>query len=467
MDTDGHQHVDPAFNSISYLYLLQIIYSQHTKKSELPQDLLECTVKYLLTFDHIQIRYAGLEFSQLLAMLEEHEIFPPTVTVEVLTGALLRLHPAGSLLTSHHLPLLKIAYHTDNVPSILPLITKNIVFYPGMRGPAETRPLCDKRLPPHSYISIESGLTTRLPAAYVQEYDLLCGLAHLSQRDYASASAAFERVFTFPSRDMGCSKAMSIAYNKWILVGLFLEGKLRTTPASVNSAVAKNLATLGRPYAGLAKAFEKPASENGAVEVKVEYDAQPPSFWAEEQNAGLVTEVLLHYERHHVLRLREIYSKIGLEDIRLLIHSVQAGGPLADAGQVEVLVRDMISNGILRGEITKPAGSAPGDGQGYLAFLPDETEDLAETQFAAEMAATAARLAALEPVLKATNERLGTSRDYVRHLIKEQKSAKEAAAAGGAGGGGSSSQSAMNKDDFGFDSQIEDEDLMTGVLAGN
>lgn len=449
------QHVDSAVNSISYAYLLNAIYSSETKNSRLPDDLAECTARFLLLFDDRQIRYAGDVFSSILEFVRTGQVFPPSVTIELLASALLRLDPTGSILTSHHLPLVKLAYQTQNAQPVLPLISKSIVFYPGMRGPTETRPLCDMRLPASAYLSIESGFTERVTPAEVMEYDLVCGLVHLSQRDWASAAAAFERVLTFPTRDGGCSTLMVQAHNKWILTNLLLTGTVRT--ASVQPNVQRAFGTLSKPYVELAKTFEKGATEGGAADLKAEAEAGTV-FWSEERNDGLVREVLAHYQRQHILRLREVYSKIGLEDIRTLTHSAETGKPLENTSEVEALLRDMIAQDMLAGVVEKPAGTVEGDGHGHLTFLPEGTE-LTETQFFARLQKSAAQILHLAPIINATNERLGTSRDYIKHLAKEQKKKEDGAAVAASG----------FKDmlDVGFDSQIEDEDLMTGVqVAG-
>lgn len=436
---------------------MNAVYYSETKNSHLPDDLAECTTKFLLTFDARQIRYAGAPFSSILDVLKAGQTFPPSIAVELLASALLRLDPTGSILTSHHLPLVSQAYQTQNISHVLPLISKSIVFYPGMRGQTENRPLCDLRLPSSAYISIESGLTGRVTSSEVLEYDLISGLCHVVQHDWASASAAFERVCTFPTRDQGCSAVMAQAYNKWILVNLLLVGKLRPTSSlgSITSTVQKSFQTLGKPYVALAKAFEKGASERGAEQLKAEFEAGA-SFWTEERNDGLVREVLAHYQRHHILRLKEVYSKIGLEDIRQLTHSAETGKPLETASDVEALLRNMIGSGILAGVVEKPPGTVEGDGQGHLTFL-SEGEELSEVQFAAELEKSAQHIRNLAPIIQATNERLGTSRDYVKHLVKEQKKEKDGAA-------GLAFKDVL---DMGFDSQIEDEDLMTGVqIAG-
>ncbi|KAB5554681.1 hypothetical protein GE09DRAFT_1122008 [Coniochaeta sp. 2T2.1] len=471
------QHLDPTFNTISYAYLLDAIFQSGSKSSNLPDDQLECTARFLLTFDARQIRYAGTPFSNILNILHDGHVFPNSVAVELLVAALTKIDPTGSMFTSHHLPLLTQAYQTENTHHVLPIVRKSIVFYPGMRGQTETRPLCDVRLPPSAYISIEHGLTARVSSSDVMEYDLLCGLIHLHERDFAAASAAFERVCTFPTRDGGCSNIMAHAYIKWVLVNLIRVGKLRpvSSMGPVGAAARRAFETLGKPYLALAKAFEKSAAEGGAEELKKEIeDAQ--NFWAEDANTGLVEEVQQHYQKHHILRLRDVYHKISLDDILTVTHSAVTGSPLESTADIESLLHGMISTGLLAGILEKPPGTAEGDGQGgHLTFLP-EGEELTESQFISELQKSAGHIRSLEPVIKTTDERLASSRDYVRHLVKEQR--REAT--GGQSAVGSFrdvldmsglSGMGMGMGGFGGDDDsshvdLEDEDLMTGVQVG-
>lgn len=362
-----------------------------------------------------------------------------------MSAALLRLDPTGSMFTSHHLPLVKLAYTTDNTGPILEVINKNIVFYPGMKSPKNSRPICDPRLLPSAYITVESGFTDKVTTSIVLEYDLLCGLCHLMRRDWKAALDAFERVMTYPTKDHGCSKIMTEAYNKWILTGLLHKGKPPSVPSLVDSGVQRHFAVLGKPYLAVAKAFEQ--DKGGAKALKEEFDRFGRQFWEEDGNLGLMGEVMMYYQRWQIINLRGVYSKISIEEIRRHTQSAQTGGELKHAADVEALVQDMISSGILSGVVQKPEGAEVGDGRGHLTFLP--VVEMSETQFAAELLASAQRVRQLESVLKVTNERLGTSRDYVKVLAKEQRREKDNAKDAGVG----------------FDTQIEDEDLMTGILS--
>ncbi|KAH8881581.1 hypothetical protein GQ53DRAFT_787969 [Thozetella sp. PMI_491] len=432
------EHVNPSYNSISYLALLQTVYSE-LKTAQVSEELLARTANFLVVFDARQIRYFGITLTNLLGLLADGEVFPASIGVELLASTLLRLDPTGSILTSHHLGLVSLAYHTDNVEPALKAIDKTIVFYAGAKEKSDKRLLCDRTLPPTAYMTPESGLTGKLTAAMVLEYDFLVGLCYLSQKKWQQAFEAFERVITFPTRDNGCSKIMVEAYNKWLLTGLLLNGKAPSFPSNTSSSAQKAYNVMGKPYQAVAKAFEQPTAD----QLKTELTTLGQQFWREERNLGLVNEVLAHYQKWQVLKLRDVYTKISLEQIRTSTQDAETAANLPTEPEVVRLVQDMIEDGMLRGEITKPANGKPA----YLTFLPEA--GLSEARFADEIRESARRIQGLEPALKVTHERLATSRDYIRHLVKEKARADK----------GGPNEMGM------FESQVDDEDLMTGIQS--
>jgi COP9 signalosome complex subunit 3 len=156
--------------------------------------------------------------------------------------------------------------------------------------------------------------------------------------------------------------------------------------------------------------------------------------------------VLTHYQRWQILNLREAYTKISLEQIRATTQSAETAAPLATEAEIEVLVQSMIDDGMLLGRIERPTDGRPA----YLEFYM-QTEELSEAQFAEKVRETAQRLNEMAPVVRETDERLGTNRDYIRWVTKESKKKDETA----------------YRDPVGaFDSHIDDEDLMTGITLG-
>lgn len=340
------------------------------------------------------------------------------------------------------------------------MLDKSIVFYPGMVNRGDPKHLCEPTLPPPKYISRETGLTAVLKPQNVMEYDLLCGMIYCSRRDWAKAGEAFERIITFPAREHGIGKIMVDAYKRWVLVNLLWKGTHPENPSPLSATAHKYYETLGKPYTALASLF--PGSDAQALKNEAEANAQE---WQEDGTVGLVQEVLAAYQKWQVLSLQHVYSKISLSEVRSSTRSAETGQALASDDDVERLVQNMLIEGMLSGVVEKND-----DGTSFLTFLPPAAASLSERDFAAELAATALRLRELRPLLRAADERLGTHKEYIRHVIKESKrdksssAATAAASAGGdptlgggfgIGGGGAS----------GFQGEVDDEDLMGGIIS--
>ncbi|KAI1502784.1 hypothetical protein F5X99DRAFT_377370 [Biscogniauxia marginata] len=430
--------LNPAVNSLSYLAVLHTLVIPAFAASATRDFLLEKLVTFLVSFDGRQCRYAGTHLQDLFSLVGNGQCLPPSVGVDVLATAILKLDPTGSMLTSSHVLLARLAYSTNNIDTALPVIDKNIVFYPGMANYGDPQYLCDMDLSPPAYITRENGLTATVKAASVMEYDLLCGMMYCARRDWAKAHAAFERVVTFPTREGGASKIMVEAYKKWVLVSLLLNGKHTDPPSYTGATASKLYGTLAKPYTSVASIF---GTEN-APELKMEADKNA-EIWRDDGNTGLLQEVLAAYQKWRVLGLQEIYTKISIPEIREQTMSAETGENLDKDEDVEALIQNMIIAGMLKGIIEKND-----DGTVFLTFLSASTE-LSEHEFAKELTSTALRLKQLQPIFRATSERLGTSKDYIKHVIKESKRNDKAEG---------------HDPTLGFDAHVDDEDLMGGVL---
>lgn len=399
-------------------------------------------VEFLYCFDARQMRYAGSYLRELLELVASGQVLPPLIAVDALATAILRIDPTGGMLTSTHTQMAKLAYTANTIDAALRIIDMSIVFYPNMANWVEPDPLCDLTLSPASYIHKETGLTLNLKTAAVLEYDLLCGLMWCSKRNWAKAHAAFERVITFPTRDGGTSKIMVDAYKKWVLVSLLHKGKLDSPPSYTSSAALKAFGTLGKNYTDIVTLFDAEGPE-AAGELKREVESFG-AVWHEDANLGLIQEVLAAYQERQILKLQHVYSKIAISDVREQTRSAQTGSMLENDADVEALIQNMIISDTLKGVIEKND-----DGTAYLTFFPSSA-NFSEDDFSKQMTAVAVQITELEPVLKATNERLGTSKEYIKHLVKEQRRSSD-----------------KNEQDptLGFDDQVDDEDLMGGITS--
>lgn len=353
------------------------------------------------------------------------------------------------MLTSHHLDLVYLAHNTDTAEHAFEVLDKQIVYFPGMAQDQSSsnlnalpqKSLCDMSLPPTDYIKQETGLTLNLDVEKVLEYDFYCGLLYCSREQWHKALAAFERVVTHPTRDGGVSRIMADAYKKWLLVSLLVNGRTPGMPTNGGSNAKKVYETVRAPYLAIASHFDAMAAV--ALKKEVEDHAQE---WRTDLNLGLVRQVLAAHQKWQIMDLRKVYSKVALSDIRLTTCSAETGGVLPSDDDVENLIRGMITSGMLKGVIEKPEGKPA-----YLKYLA-EAEELSETAYKNEVASAMLRVKELEDIYRTTNARLSTNPYWVKHVIREQKREKE-----------NSGQGPLAQT---FDTEIEDEDLMSGVVPG-
>ncbi|EEU45112.1 uncharacterized protein NECHADRAFT_41236 [Fusarium vanettenii 77-13-4] len=433
------QRLDPATDSISFLAILNLSLELSTTTPGIDKtSLLDETLRFLLNFNPVQVRYVGSMLRRLLEHVATGRLFTPLVSVEAIATALLRIDPTGSMFTSTHLTLVKCAYHSSWIEPALKVLDRDITFYPGMAGQKDSRLLCDNTLAPTSYISTETGLTDQIRSATVLEYNLASGLCYISRKDWTNAQRALERAITHPSKDKGVSKMMDEAYKKWLLVSLLKDGEASDVPAYTPLPAKNAYSALGTAYRNVAAQF--PTINVGQLKIEVESNQK---VWEDDGNTTLVAEVVAAYPKWQIIKLRDIYKQVSISQLRQVTLSAETGEILKDNEDATKLVRDMIESGLLKGELQ--LGSSGDDS--YLLFH-DDSESMTEEAFAQEIAQRHHNIEILGKQYKTTNERLGSSREYVRHVAREQKRADKEADPG-----------------VGFDSQIEDEDLMTGIMA--
>ncbi|VUC22645.1 unnamed protein product [Clonostachys rosea] len=426
--------IDPAKNSIGYLFVLNTLVNA-TELRIGRSSLLDAIIVILLSFDPIQVRYVGNLLLHLLEAVGTAKLFPPRVAVEVLAAAMLRLDPNGSMFTSTHLLLANYAYETDCVEPALKVLERDITTYPIVTQ-KEQRLYCDPELPLTSTISVQTGLTAPVKAATVLEYDFVRGLIYMSRREWTKARKALERVIAYPTKDKGVSKIMVDAHKKWLLVGLLSDGEVPSFPGYTSAAAKSAYNATASSYRDVAALF----GTTNAVEF-VGGIRSNASIWLEDGNKSLIQEVQVAYQKWQILNLRRIYREVSMHKIQEFTSSGETGEPLANPQQVVSLVQRMIENKTLKGEITVGP-----EGENFLTFQ-DEQEWSSEKDFAREIAQAHHNIDMLSQEYKASNERLSGHRDYVRHVIREQKR--------------------VDKDDSdagGFDAQIEDEDLMNDIV---
>ncbi|KAL6878797.1 hypothetical protein J3F83DRAFT_723953 [Trichoderma novae-zelandiae] len=429
------QLVDSLTNTIGHLAVVDILLRGSTPPSTPRSLILDEALRFLLRFDPVQIRYVGPLF---LSLLEDASSFyTPQVAVELLSNAILRINPSGSVFTSTHLTMAKLAYDANCIEPALKVFDTDILYY--TRPAASTRiELNDAALQPRDYISA-AGLTDVVKSTSILEYHFLQAMAYISRRDWPKAQSALERVIGHPAKDKGVSKIMAECYKKWLLVGLLREGKPPNLPSYITSSTKSTYFGLSEPYNNIASLFPT----DGAAALNEEFEKRR-AVWEEDQNLNLLEEVLVSYQKWQIINLRRIYHQISISQIRQTTLSATTAETLKDDGEVLMLISEMIESGMLKGQLQ--IGTMAGDS--YLTFH-EEHKLMTEAEFAAEVARCHASIEALTKQYRATSERLGTTKEYARYVLREQKRMEKDTADAG----------------IGFDVNVEDEDLMTGVLG--
>ncbi|PNP43844.1 hypothetical protein TGAMA5MH_04126 [Trichoderma gamsii] len=430
------QLVDPATNSIGYLAIIDTLLRGSIPPSVSRQLLLDSTLLFLLKFDPIQIRYVGSLFRALLEDLSS--LFSPTVAVELLANAILRIDPSGSTFTSTHLVMAKLAYDANCIEPALKVLDADILFYPRNTRFEDTKRLCDTELEPYAYVSL-AGLTDTIKSTSILEYHFVQALAYISRRDWRKSQTALEKVIGHPTKDKGVSKIMLESYKKWILVGLLKDGRPPSFPHYVTSVTKFTFNGLSEPYSNLASLF---TTENASALKEEAVKGQVT--WEEDKNLTLLEEVISSYQKWQIINLRRIYRQVSIAQIRQTTLSAHTAETLKSDDEVLALVSDMIESGMLKGQIQV----GPTAEESYLTFH-EEHDLMTEAEFAAEVARSHSSIEALTKQYRATNERLSSTKEYARHVVREQKRMEKDMADAGVG----------------FDANIEDEDLMTGVLG--
>lgn len=336
----------------------------------------------------------------------------------------------------------KLAYDANCIEPALKVLDRDVLFYPrhaqGVRI-EEAKRLCDSGLEPYTYILL-AGLTDAIKSTTILEYHFIQAMVYLSRRDWPKAQAALERVIGHPTKDKGVSKIMIESYKKWILVGLLREGRPPSFPSYITSATKAVYNGLGEAYQSVATLFTTDSAS--ALKEEIQKGHQT---WEDDKNSSLMGEVIASYQKWQVINLRRIYGQVSIAQLRQTTLSAHTAETLKSDDEVLTLVSDMIDSGMLKGQLQV----GPTAEESFVTFH-EEHELMTEVEFAAEVARSHASVGALTKQYSLTNERLSSTKEYARHVIREQRRMdKDIADAG-----------------VGFDAHIEDEDLMTGVLGG-
>ena len=423
-------------------------------------------------------------------------------------GALLRLDPTASTLTSVHLRVVSLCLDTRMYAAALPVLDHAILALPTALNPdaVENNALaarCYDEAPSRDYIHAHSGHSDRMGTREVQEYFLLGAMAYTGVRQFAKAKLMLERVLVTPVCQH-TNALMLEAYRKWVLVSCLAQGTVGTVslsrdassqlqadraPRGRNKTGAKPMPTAklppwmhfsvkdlqgaSRPYEFLAESFQSmDVRQLGAyvtagsafwMEVRRLCGRSMGTAWADaarhaqDGNLGLVNELVPALQRNRVARLRQIYTAVPLTTVaRMLASSV---------ADTEAYVAQLVHEGAINAAVEHHAAPT---GAVLRFFLDATTGPLAQTerQQCAHMQQLERQMQAVVHAVQATGHAIDLRHESIDELWRKQYTARNDAPGAADPGGDGDDTAADGTDtpdpmDATFDNDDDDENLLS------
>ncbi|ESZ97388.1 hypothetical protein SBOR_2216 [Sclerotinia borealis F-4128] len=432
--------INPSLNTVSYIYLLNAHIAAAANKNERNlnyDELWDKAAGFLHTFDGRQIRYLGDELFKVISFVASFasQNRQPGAAIPPIREAVLRIDPSGSVLTSNHLYLVRLALQTRYFDGVTELIDKPVLYIPAISPVSYTKFPCEVDLPAHSYVTIKSSLSSKLKPLEVLEYFFFSGSIYIGLQRWEAALDMLENAITYPVIEGGVSLVMVEAYKKWLLVGLLQYGKVLQLPKTTSSSAAKVYHVIAKPYEAVAGIFETGTASR--LKSEIEYGQ---GVWTDDANVGLMLHVLSAYQKFQIRHLADVYSKIGAADIMSLTTSAETGAKLTSIKQIEDLLQSMIADGTLPATMIRDQS-----GQAVLTFSP-AGRALSEAQVQKELVASTQRIQYLAKQIKITDRILTHDKRYIDSAVRAKLKTKAAGTSG---------------EVMDWNAATEDEDLMT------
>ncbi|OJD17945.1 hypothetical protein AJ78_01976 [Emergomyces pasteurianus Ep9510] len=412
--------LDPGRQTLGYLLVLLSHYqvSQENTKESFPNAWLPGgeiwlkSVALLKMFDPIQIRYAGQEWRGLVEMVAKSAEMAsrPLLALHPLKQAILRLDPSSSTFTSSHTTFVRLCLQSRSYLCALDILDKPICHFP-----TTSDKLFIKRsqlLPNQqhessmSFITSASGLSGKINHRSYLEYFLYGAMVYVGLKRWDNALHFLEVVISAPTTN-SVSMIMVEAYKKWVLLCLLEKGKPLPMPKTVTPFTAKSYRSLAKPYDALADIFKS----GDLSRLQAEITAGEP-VWLNDNNMGLVSQVLIAYQRFSIVKLETTFAALSIPDIASYL------GP--DTQISDVLVADLITTGQLRACLMHASDSS----KPTVLRFTSSTSSLGhqtESKFNVDLATQKERLESLLRHLSGTDLKLELGREYIESLRKSSR----------------------------------------------
>ncbi|KAL2361447.1 hypothetical protein RJZ56_005693 [Blastomyces dermatitidis] len=175
-------------------------------------------------------------------------------------------------------------------------------------------------------------------------------------------------------------------------------------PKTVTPFTAKAYRSLAKPYEALADIFK-----SGNVSRLLAEIAAGEAVWLNDNNMGLVSQVLVAYQRFSIVKLEKTFAALSIPDIASYL------GP--DAQMTDISIADLITAGQLRASLIHASDSSTPT---VLRFTSSTANlgHLLEVKFSADLVTQRSRLETLLKNVRGTDIKLELGREYIESLRK-------------------------------------------------
>ncbi|KAL2783015.1 signalosome subunit 3 [Aspergillus keveii] len=453
------QVLSPSTHSLSFLYLLRFHIQQAQKrtKRDIP-DVLQpggilwkWAVRFLRSFDPIQIRYSIHEWRQLVEVVASAALTTSKsfLALKVTRDALEQLGLCG-IFTSTHLLLVRLALLSSSYTYALPITNQLLYHFPTDADHVHHGYLsCSEHAPTTTLVTNASGISSKLTHRDHLQYFLYSAMIYMALKKWDEACHCLNAVITSPTSN-AVSKIMVEAYKKWILVNLLGYGKVIScsivvslhdvgawlidlnaqippTSKMIAPHVMRVYQSVARPYISVAEAFEKGELQKMITEIDL-----GQTMWQADKNTGLVSQLFEAYDKFVIVKLGKTFSALTMADV-LQRTSSTAQSPL----QIEEFVASLVMSGALRANLSHTPHE---NGTTMLRLsLGSRSDTCRQEHIRAELIRARTALNAIAQGVTQTDQTLELSRENLQFLAKSQKwsgNSDKISSSGEAGGGG-------------------------------
>jgi len=397
--------LNPTTNTIPYLHALVVLTANIDKDRARNEELLDRAITFIASFNQIQIRYVGEQWTQLMKWTLDLLERTDSMDFTPISTAMLRLDPTAGTYTSWHLRLVQACLNAGVPTQALPILDQNIYAFPQTQVknvPDEL--LTDNIELSNAFITPKSGFTLAVRTEHVLEYYLLGAHVYIGLRSYTRARIFLEFVILTPTQQHACSALQVEAYKKWVMIGLLAEGKTFPLPRTHDAAVIRSIKSIAKPYDALADSFER--RDWRKYQAEMDYGTQ---IWHEDGNLRMVGEAGVALLRYRVSDLQKTYAALPVTRVASHI-----GFTPDDTAQ---MLTNMIRSRTLNASLMPSESNAPGDAVLRFHILATSGTNVEGT----ELEAQTKRIEDLVTFVRDADRRVQLTKEYIEYAKRTKR----------------------------------------------